>query len=158
MAGLAIEVKCKGIEAYRLGGVQKIELEQHKVDDEVCFSYIATTIFDTRRYAFEDVEYIKVYGGAVVTTDDELQHILKFAAEEDVLFDVVRRQLRSLWTAYCLHKGYECDTLQYDTALRLVWSSLLENDNYDVTDWQDNEDEGVVGFDLFDDYMCEELV
>lgn len=100
----------------------------------------------------------ELHGGAVATTDDELQYILKFAAEEDVLFDVVRRQLRSLWTAYCLHKGYECDTLQYDTALCSVWESLLGNDNYDVTDWQDNEDEGVVGFDLFDDYMCEELV
>ena len=155
MSGLVIEVKCKEIAAYRLGGVKKIELEQKEVDGEACFSYITTTIFDTRKYAYENVEYIKVYGGAVASNDDELQYILTFAAEEDFFFEVVRKQLRSLWTAYCIHKRYECDTAAYDMALEWVWAKVLFNKS---NPWQDDEVEEMIGFDLFEDYMCEELV
>lgn len=153
---MTIEVKCKGIEAYKLGGVKNIELESHKIDGETRWDYIAITIYDTRKYAFENVEYIKVYGGAVEMEDDELQYILKFARKEDFGFEAVRKQLRSLWTAYCVHNEYNCDTLHYDTKLNLVWSRLLDNKTYKDTDWQD-EDE-ILGFELFDSYMCEEMV
>lgn len=155
MTGLTIEVKCKNIEAYRLGGVQKIEFERHTLDENTNFDYIATTIFDTRRYAYENVEYIKVYGGAVVTTDDELQYILKYAAEEDFGYDVCRKQLRSLWTSYCLRRDLECDTATYDSRLRELWEAIDKNTS---CPWQDDEDEGVAGFDLFDGYMCEQVV
>lgn len=155
MAGLHIKVKCKDIDEYALGGVQKIEFEHNDLGDGANWDYIKTTIFDTRKYSYENVEYIKVYGGAVATSDDELQYILMFAKETDFFFEVAQKQLRSLWTAYCLHKGYECDTLQYDTNLNWVWGELLQNSS---CSWRDDEDEGVVGFDLFDDYMCEEVV
>lgn len=153
---MTIEVKCKGIEAYKLGGVKDIQLESHKVGDDTHWDYIAITIFDTRKYAFESVEYIKVYGGAAEVEDDELQYILKFASKEDFGFEVIRKQLRSLWTAYCIRKDYCCDTLQYDIKLNLVWSRLLDNKTYTDTDWQDEGE--VLGFELFDNYMCEEMV
>lgn len=153
---MTIEIKCKGIKPYKLGGVKDIRLESHKVNDEVQWDYIAITISDTRKYAFESIEYITVYGGAVEVEDDELQHILKFASEEDFGFETVRKQFRSLWTAYCLHRDYCCDTLHYDIKLNTIWSRLLNNKTYKDTDWQDEGE--VLGFELFDNYMCEEMV
>ena len=85
----------------------------------------------------------------------EFEFIVDFIKEADFGYDVCRRQLRSLWTAYCLHNGYDCDTLQYDISLNEVWASIIQNNS---CPWCDDEDEGVVGFDLFYDYMCEEVV
>lgn len=80
---------------------------------------------------------------------DEFEFILDFVKDGDFSFDVCRKQLRSLWTAYCLHKGYECDTLQYDTDLTLVWRNMLQ---YGTIPWKDD-----MARDLFDAYMREEL-
>lgn len=155
MNGLAIEVKCKDIEAYRLGGVQKIEFEKHEHPlSEVPWYYIATTIFDTRKYAYEDVEYIKVFGGAKLDMPQELRYIVEFVKDTDFDYDVCRKQLRSLWTAYCLHSDYECDTAGYDSDLLIIWNALEKNTS---CPWNDDEEEGIIGFELFDSYMCEEV-
>lgn len=143
MAGLHIKVKCKGIDEYALGGVQKIEFEHNDLGDGANWEYIKTTIFDTRKYSYENVEYIKVYGGAVTTSDDEFQYILKFAKKTDFFFEAARKQLRSLWTAYCLHNDMECDTKDYDNNIRFVYTVVAKNKS---CQWVDNEEEGIVGF------------
>ena len=34
------------------------------------------------------------------------------------------KQLRTLWTAYCIHQNMSIDTLSYDRELRQVWQAL----------------------------------
>lgn len=88
--------------------------------------------------------------------DRELKAICKFAEEEaDFFFDVCKRQLRSLWTAFCIHSGYECDTRGYDNDLREVWEAVKQNKS---NPWDDGVNGEEVWFDLFDDFMCEEVV
>lgn len=84
----------------------------------------------------------------------EWSFLLSFAREQDFFFEVTRKQLRSLWTAYCIRHDYEPDTREYDNDLRWIWSALQENNS---CPWHDTED-GIIGFDLFDVYMCEEVL
>lgn len=90
----------------------------------------------------------------VLNVTEELGSILSFAREEDFGYDVCREQLRSLWTAYCLHKGYECDTASYDRDLMTVWNTLEENAS---CPWNDDDKEGIIGFERFDMFMGEYL-
>lgn len=85
----------------------------------------------------------------------EMGFMLKFAREEDFFFEVTRKQLRSLWTAYCIRHDYECDTKPYDDDLRWIWQALQENKS---CPWHDDEEDQTIGFDLFDNYMCEEVI
>lgn len=83
----------------------------------------------------------------------ELQYIKEFIRESDfTLGDLVeRRQLRALWTAFCLHNGYDCDTLQYDLAISELWDTLLES-GFDIQGSDDFAD-----LDAFDLFMGEDL-
>lgn len=85
----------------------------------------------------------------------ELEFICGFAKESDFGYQLAQRQLRSLWTAYCFHNNIDCDVRRYDEDLRTVWDVVSKND---TCPWKDDEDELTVGFDLFDDFMCEEVV
>lgn len=86
---------------------------------------------------------------------EEFGFLKKFAKEGDFFFEVCKRQLRSLWTAYCIRYDLDVDTLAYDTQLKEVWLSLrIEGEDC----WMAADDEGTVGFEEFDDYMCEEMV
>lgn len=84
----------------------------------------------------------------------EMAFMLAFARNEDFDFEVTRKQLRSLWTAYCIRHDYEVDTQHYDLDLRWIWKALQENRS---CPWYDCED-GIMGYDLFDAYMCEEVL
>lgn len=48
---MTLKIKVKGVNEYRLGGVQKIELDE---------KYLYTTIWDTRKYRRCDIERIEV--------------------------------------------------------------------------------------------------
>lgn len=85
---------------------------------------------------------------------EELEFILNFIKRTDFGYDVCRKQLRSLWTAYCFHTDIECDTRKYDNDIRTVYSTLEKNTSYP---WSDIEDDGIIGFELFDMFMGEEL-
>ena len=87
--------------------------------------------------------------------ESEMSFMLKFARNEDFFFSGTRKQLRSLWTAYCIRHDYECDTAPYDNDLRWIWSALQENDS---CPWHDEEEDSIVGFELFDNFMCEEVI
>lgn len=79
----------------------------------------------------------------------ELQYIHSFVQESDFGFEVCRDQIRSLWTAYCLHHGLDVDTSSYFNELHGLWE-VLEETEPDTADWSD--------YDSFDDYMCRYLV
>lgn len=85
---------------------------------------------------------------------EEFEFILDFARDGDFGYDVCCRQLRSLWTAYCLHNNMECDTRVYDNDIRDVYNVLEKNAS---CPWGDDDEEGIIGFELFDMYMGEEL-
>lgn len=64
---------------------------------------------------------------------------------------LAREQLRSLWTAYCIVRDLEPDTLMYDVQLRELWMALIENrEIYGSSDVFDDVD-------CFDMYMGELL-
>ncbi len=56
----------------------------------------------------------------------ELRFICCFVADNDLLIPIVTQQLRSLWTAYCIHCDYEPDTSGYDSDLCVVWIAITE--------------------------------
>lgn len=85
----------------------------------------------------------------------ELEFICEFAKQSDLEVELAQRQLRSLWTAYCFHKNIDCDTRRYDEDLAAVWDAVYENS---TQPWKDNDEEMAVGFDQFDNFMCEEVV
>ena len=98
--------------------------------------------------------------GELKKTNEPLLAVLTQVQEEKKIFEMVLnfakknlsnpiflKQLKSLWTSYCICKGYEVDTLSYDRDLADVWNILVEN-----------ESNPFVEFEKFDNYMCEDLV
>lgn len=90
-----------------------------------------------------------------MTRKNELGFIIDFVRENDFGYDVELKQLRSLWTAYCLHNNLECDTAQYDNDIKKIWFFMERNTN---RPFGDIEEDYVIGFDCFYRYMCEEVV
>lgn len=44
--------------------------------------------------------------------------------ETDGEFTLGAKQLRALWTAFCIHCDFEVDTLSYDSELASLWNLL----------------------------------
>lgn len=80
---------------------------------------------------------------------EELEFLKGFVQEACFDSEVFRDQLRSLWTAYCLHNGFVVDTAAYDNDILELWSivSLYEED---TAEWSD--------FDSFDEFMSAYLI
>lgn len=58
----------------------------------------------------------------------EFEYMRSFITEADFeLDDLPLKQLRALWTAFCLHNNLDADTGIYDLHLRKLWEALLEN-------------------------------
>ena len=89
--------------------------------------------------------------------ETEMGFMLKFARDEDFGYEVNLKQLRSLWTAYCIHKDYECDTKAYDDDLCWIWYAIRENSS---CPWSDVEEDGTInyGYGHFENYMSEEVI
>lgn len=79
----------------------------------------------------------------------ELEYMKNFAQEAYFDTDVCRDQLRSLWTAYCLHNDLIVDTGAYDSDILELWSVVSLGEE-DTAEWSD--------FDSFDNFMCAHLV
>ena len=73
----------------------------------------------------------------------EKRFMLAFARENDMSVDVCRAQLRSLWTAYCLHYDLDVDTSGYDSEMCDLWDAVEQ-------DWSSHN--------AFDNFMCQDLV
>lgn len=95
----------------------------------------------------DDCDYKTVEDTCKYNRNEEFEYLLKFAGEADLSEEVLRLQLKSLWSAYCLHKNFDADTLQYDLACRDLWEKVEEKD---TSCWSD--------FDSFENYLCEYLV
>lgn len=79
----------------------------------------------------------------------EMDFLINFAEENSFDEEVSCEQLRSLWTAYCLHFDLEADTQEYDDGLVAVWSVICRNET-DTAYWHN--------FQTFSNFMCAELV
>ena len=79
----------------------------------------------------------------------EFEYMKQFIAEAFFDFENDCEQLRSLWTAYCIHCNLECDTARYDSDLRSLYEEI-GRDTCGFGPWS--------SFSRFDEYMCRYLV
>lgn len=82
-----------------------------------------------------------------INKNAEMEYIKEFLQEGIFDYDLSMNQLRSLWTAFCLHHRIDVDTYEYDTKLLFLWRNIPEKDKKGVMTWED-----------FDRFMCEYLV
>ena len=87
---------------------------------------------------------------AVPAIDTEFEYLTEFIRCVDFDYQLVRDQLRALWTAYCFHEGLVVDTARYDRYLRELWDSIPDSSELRDIDWRN--------FDEFDYFMCAYLV
>lgn len=79
----------------------------------------------------------------------EMALMKMFVEEEAIDQEVIREQLRALWTSYCLHHDLNPDTFQYDCNLVELWDAV-ESAEPETEDWRD--------LDSFESFMCGHLV
>lgn len=66
----------------------------------------------------------------------EYEYILECIEHgEDLDSNTVMKQLKSLWTAYCLHRNLDVDTAEYDNRMAEMWKLMQENES--SPDWLD---------------------
>ena len=93
-----------------------------------------------------------------VFRDELMNRILKFVTENDLDADVCRTQLASMWTTYCLLNDYEVDTADYDNDLRRIYNAICEYTARDMAAFGAQHYEWPASYEIFDDWMCAELV
>lgn len=71
----------------------------------------------------------------------EFEYITDYIDESFFDSEICRDQLRSLWTAHCLHHDIDVDTGLYDYALMELWCRLALSEE-DTADWGDYESFG----------------
>lgn len=84
-----------------------------------------------------------------VSREAEMKYLKEFVRQGCFDVELIRDQLRCLWTAYCLHHGLDADTSGYDNDLKDLWNAIAK-DEPETADWDD--------FDSFDNFMCRFLV
>lgn len=80
-------------------------------------------------------------------TEPELQFMLDYADDGDFDDELEMNQLRSMWTAFCIHHDIEVDTYSYDNWLLRLWGVIGKKPGVAWTDFED-----------FDEFMCAYLV
>ena len=88
-------------------------------------------------------------GGMTRDRTTELQYIFSFIDESGFDAEIACIQLRSLWTAYCLHHNFDADTGSYDNDLMKLWAHVAVSEG-DTAYWSD--------YDSFGSFMCANLV
>lgn len=104
---------------------------------------------DAEQAVEEAAEFIEELRKHLSTKSRELEYMKKFAQESYFDDELSRDQLRSLWTAYCLHNDLIVDTYTYDNDIMELWS-IVSLGEEDTAEWSD--------FDSFDNFMCAHLV
>ena len=96
-------------------------------------------------------EYLDCEGAAEEKgfLEQEFDYIVGFAVESCFDNELACQQFRSLWTAYCFHRGLDVDTEEYDAALAGIWKEVSAGEE-DTAYWND--------FNSFDQFMSAELV
>ena len=60
---------------------------------------------------------------------EEFGYLINFIAGEKAIDSIEGMgQIRSLWTAYCLHQNLEVDTAEYDNRMMEMWSVMRGNE------------------------------
>lgn len=95
----------------------------------------------------DEARLLEIYS-TNVNTEVEFEYLCQFAKESDFFYQLARNQLRSLWTAYCFHANLDVDTEKYDSDLMMLWNCMTVPE--DSIDFEN--------FELFDGFMCAELV
>lgn len=142
-----------------LSGLKTFELRKsdrnYHINDELILAEYDTTF--TGRKVSARISYILNVGdicqeaanyvilGLSMHDISEFQNIIDYVKSADWNNHVCFEQLRALWTAYCIHNHYECDTYAYDTKLRELYEEYAQHD-VSLTAEQ------------FDEYMCNYLV
>lgn len=80
----------------------------------------------------------------------EFEFLKSFAQESFLDVESCRNQLKSLWTAYCIHQNLDVDTALYDEDMMRLWNTVQESE-CDVSDVWEN-------FEQFDNFLCQDLV
>ena len=81
--------------------------------------------------------------------NQERDYIFNFVNEGSFDEEVACRQLRALWTSYCLHHHIDVDTAEYDNLLLEIWDSVSSSED-DNAYWGD--------FNSFDRFMAADLI
>lgn len=142
-----------------LSGLKTFELRKsdrnYHINDELILAEYDTTF--TGRKVSARISYILNVGdicqeaanyvilGLSMHDISEFQNIIDYVKSADWNNHVCFEQLCALWTAYCIHNHYECDTYAYDTKLRELYEEYAQ---HDVS----------LTVEQFDEYMCEHLV
>lgn len=95
-------------------------------------------------------EYLDCEGAAEEKgfLEQEFDYIVGFAVESCFDNELTCQQFRSLWTAYCFHRGLDVDTAEYDAALAGIWKEVSAGEE-DTAYWSD--------FNSFDQFMSADL-
>ena len=95
-------------------------------------------------------EYLECEGAAEEKgfLEQEFDYIVGFAVESCFDNELACQQFRSLWTAYCFHRGLDVDTAEYDAALAGIWKEVSAGEE-DTAYWSN--------FDSFDQFMSADL-
>lgn len=95
-------------------------------------------------------EYLDCEGAAEEKgfLEQEFDYIVGFAVESCFDNELACQQFRSLWTAYCFHRGLDVDTAEYDAALAGIWKEVSAGEE-DTAYWSD--------FNSFDQFMSADL-
>lgn len=80
-----------------------------------------------------------------------MEKLLFFVKTENFSAGAALTQLKALWTAYCIFKDYEPDTMAYDNDLKLIWRAATEKSTK-------GNDFPFKDYSSFEAYMCMDLV
>ena len=97
-----------------------------------------------------------------LTKNLELDYMENFILQNYFETEQICDQLRSLWTAYCLHNNIDVDTAEYDANLQKLYTAM-EKSGCEITSVEDLIDAKLDGFfwhnyETFNNFMTYYLV
>lgn len=70
------------------------------------------------------IENLNYKANNYISQEAELKYLEAYAYQSDFDEELPRKQLRSLWTAYCFHQDIDVDTDGYDDDLFSLWNCI----------------------------------
>ena len=116
-----------------------------KLDRKTYADEIATAFIDTDNASILTLtDMLRDYTHGINELKD-IEDFINLDCENDTLS---KKQLRCLWTAYCLHNDINVDTKRYDDTLSNLYTNHICKKPFKL----------FTSFDDFDAYMCEHLM
>ena len=85
----------------------------------------------------------------------DFDELIEWAKNADYGYYIILRQLRALWTAYCIRHDYQCDTASYDSDILALWNIVSNSPTFPHND--ETIRQFIADFDTFDSYMGQDL-